>query len=422
MAPPIKPQSQPVVAKEPEHHFTVFIRLPFPRGDFIDPPPIDWDSSKDRALWETSSRASKGSEIDWRALAEQFDVSLPFLLQQAAWLYERQLSQVRAQLRKVSKPASTGTSPTLGSIAGSTTAGGQAMKRGGSGGSRVPSALSVRARESPVLRSDGSTPSTPIQLKRPQASQNSSTNTVFQASKLIPAATRQSDPRNRNSKTSLEANRRTSEGPIPAKQISQEAMRESASSKADSSSSSSSPDSDTPAPMSRSRAFTRRPRFSAPKPKLGLLSDDDAEDDEDAPAFLPFSAAKPEIAEPAPDPSATLRQNTTKLQPPARPKKTHSSSSSASSVPHLSTQPSRSSSNALHTLSPRQRRIAKEGSEGTHSMGSSFSDLDDASVTQSALEEALAREMGQPGGGSSIGVGVAGRMSTISQALRSRYL
>jgi hypothetical protein len=47
-------------------------------------------------------------------------------------------------------------------------------------------------------------------------------------------------------------------------------------------------------------------------------------------------------------------------------------------------------------------------------MGSSFSDLDDASVTQSALEEALANEM-QHGG-------VASRMSTISQALRSRYL
>ena len=46
-------------------------------------------------------------------------------------------------------------------------------------------------------------------------------------------------------------------------------------------------------------------------------------------------------------------------------------------------------------------------------MGSSFSDLDD-SVTQSALEEALANEM-QHGG-------VASRMSTISQALRSRYL
>ncbi len=47
-------------------------------------------------------------------------------------------------------------------------------------------------------------------------------------------------------------------------------------------------------------------------------------------------------------------------------------------------------------------------------MGSSFSDLDDASVTQSALEEALAHEMNQGG--------VASRMSTISQALRSRYL
>ncbi len=47
-------------------------------------------------------------------------------------------------------------------------------------------------------------------------------------------------------------------------------------------------------------------------------------------------------------------------------------------------------------------------------MGSSFSDLDDASVTQSALEEALANEMPQGAIGS--------RMSTISQALRSRYL
>lgn len=68
----------------------------------------------------------------------------------------------------------------------------------------------------------------------------------------------------------------------------------------------------------------------------------------------------------------------------------------------------------MSSLSPRQRRIAKEGSEGTPSMGSSFSDLDDASVTQSALEEALANEMRHGG--------AASRMSTISQALRSRYL
>ena len=47
-------------------------------------------------------------------------------------------------------------------------------------------------------------------------------------------------------------------------------------------------------------------------------------------------------------------------------------------------------------------------------MGSSFGDLDDASVTQSALEEALLSKL-QHGG-------VASRMSTISQALKSRYL
>ena len=47
-------------------------------------------------------------------------------------------------------------------------------------------------------------------------------------------------------------------------------------------------------------------------------------------------------------------------------------------------------------------------------MGSSFSDLDNESVTQSALEEALADGMQQGG--------MASRMSTISQALRSKYL
>ena len=61
-------------------------------------------------------------------------------------------------------------------------------------------------------------------------------------------------------------------------------------------------------------------------------------------------------------------------------------------------------------------------------MGSSFSDLDDASVTQSALEEALLSGMGNTtmtmgGGPSAAGTvgNVANRVSGISQALRSRY-
>ena len=47
-------------------------------------------------------------------------------------------------------------------------------------------------------------------------------------------------------------------------------------------------------------------------------------------------------------------------------------------------------------------------------MGSSFSDLDDASVTQSALEEALMSNLGST-------TTVASRVSGIGQALRSRY-
>lgn len=69
--------------------------------------------------------------------AGRFQVPLPFLLQQAAWLYERQLSQVRAQMRKVGKSGtSNAASPTPGSAAasGSGTPGGQHMKRGGSTG------------------------------------------------------------------------------------------------------------------------------------------------------------------------------------------------------------------------------------------------------------------------------------------------
>ena len=81
MGPPAKQQGQESSPSEPDSHFTVFIRLPFPRGDFVDPPPvslpflfvptcmadlwkIDWDAAKDRALWKILSNASKGSEIE----------------------------------------------------------------------------------------------------------------------------------------------------------------------------------------------------------------------------------------------------------------------------------------------------------------------------------------------------------------------
>lgn len=68
-----------------EPSYTVYIRLPFPRGDFVDPPPVSdpslcrhipspilidlhshqvkWDASKDESLWKILSGVSK-TEID----------------------------------------------------------------------------------------------------------------------------------------------------------------------------------------------------------------------------------------------------------------------------------------------------------------------------------------------------------------------
>ena len=66
--------------------------------------------------------------------ADQFDVPLPFLLQQSAWLYEQQLSQVREQLRKAKPSVASGASPVPPSISGSVSAGGVAVGRVSSGG------------------------------------------------------------------------------------------------------------------------------------------------------------------------------------------------------------------------------------------------------------------------------------------------
>ncbi|TKA70082.1 hypothetical protein B0A49_06084 [Cryomyces minteri] len=166
-------------------------------------------------------------------------------------------------------------------------------------------------------------------------------------------------------------------------------------------------------------------RFNnASKSPLGILSDGD--DDDDAPSFLPFANLPKQTVQ---DSSATLRTDSkasdkqsahrphpSKAPPVRNPQQVESSASSASSNPQGQRQRPPGALSPHHRaelakLSPRHR---KEGSDGTPSMGSSFSDLDDASVTQSALEEALLSNM-QHGG-------VASRMSTISQALKSRYL
>ena len=215
-------------------------------------------------------------------------------------------------------------------------------------------------------------------------------------------------------------------------------------------SSSSSSSSSSPRAIHKSQAFKRPVRFapsrrSANEP-FNLSNSGDADvdnnsDDEDSDAaFLPFSApAEPTLASSKaafPDPSATIRNApapsalSARRQPSetARQPLTHSSASSNSSQPtNLPQSPQANSRNPASYRSPlvlspqRAASIAarrrREGSEGTPaSMGSSFSDLDDASVTQSALEEALASDL-RRGAGS-----VASRVSGIGQALKSRYL
>lgn len=221
-------------------------------------------------------------------------------------------------------------------------------------------------------------------------------------------------------------------------------------------------------PMTRSQAFRRPPVPPKSKPSLQtLVSDDDADDDDSPGDYLPFATTSKSIGKD--DPAATLRGAPRRPIPPqssdavattSRPgtrdaplrPATESSASSATSestflsrAPHArrlsnpssaslaqarTASPTRRASDdsgaprSAHPLSPRHRaqlaslspRRQRDGSDGTPSMGSSFSDLDDASVTQSALEEALLSNVRNQGGST-----MAGRMSSLRDVLGRRY-
>ncbi|KAB8236970.1 multidomain presynaptic cytomatrix related protein [Aspergillus alliaceus] len=399
-------------------NFTVFIRLPFPRGDFVDPPPAEWNSAKDQALWDLLSRPSKGDDIDWKALAERFGVTLQFLLQQAAWLYDRQLSQVRAQMRKVPTTQSSSPSPAPGSVSGSTALGGQSTKGAPGTVPRVSSRLFSQQTDT-------------LPQRGPPPRRTSSTNTVNQIkppreSPRTETPVDPKDPRRESYSRRPSANKRDQVA-VPSGPV----YRSPALEEEDLSSSSSSSSDEDDGLASRRGLRFRFGKISTHRPSLH----DDEYDEDDSPAFLPLSRGQPESAQQpsAPDLSATLRlqredptgarHHTTQHGAIPRPSTTaDSSTSSVSSGAPVRVRHQRMNS-IPSPLSPRRADLAhlrrsntsgREASDGTPSMGSSFSDLDDASVTQSALEEALLSNM-QHGG-------MASRMSTISQALRSRYL
>lgn len=204
-------------------------------------------------------------------------------------------------------------------------------------------------------------------------------------------------------------------------------------------------------PNRRISGVRRFGKYSMQKPSL---RDDEDDDDDDSPAFLPLSRNTPTGGRDTHnrDLNSTLRLETATVDAQRRrpehipmsrrsiPQTTSldSSASSGVAVGSPRTGPQREAGpfspqrvSGLSRPSHRRPASANQSSEETKSMGSSFSDLDgeflglpqqpgaltvfpDASVTQSALEEALLSGM-QHGG-------MASRVSTISQVLRSRYL
>ncbi|KAI1755684.1 hypothetical protein F4782DRAFT_486441 [Xylaria castorea] len=404
----------------PEPTYTVFVRLPFPRGDFVDPPPANWESSKDEALWSIVSKLSK-TEIDWNEIAAKFEVTVDFLLQQVAWLTERHASQVRAQMRKAAAAAKVSPAPSPQPQTSEGIFSADLPRYTGSATQpRAPSSTSIR-KDAPLPLNEQNTPTSSMRsTPRPPPTRNSSTKTAFFTTRNLVNSTKGTG------KSSADAQRhRLTSLPIATNVDDQDDQDDQAAdprspgpAELSSAASSSSSSSSSPA---QSRIIRRPPRFQGNE---GPSFADDDDDDEVEPAFLPY---RPQAEH---DLSATLRGNPRdsgkrSLKGSDRHRIHHSqtSDSSTSSAPVSRGASDRRSSGPL---SPRRTMESmgrspggkskgySRDSDGTPSMGSSFSDLDDASVTQSALEEALASRM-QDGGT------ISSLRGTISNAFRSRY-
>ncbi|KAJ4150496.1 hypothetical protein LMH87_011244 [Akanthomyces muscarius] len=382
-----------------EPKYTIYVRVPIPRGDFVDPPQVDWDTEKDEALWRILSNAAQ-KEIDWNDIAARFEVTVDFLLKQVAYLTERHASQVRAQVRKATAAAK-------GSAAESSTT-----------AERRPQLGQPIGRDSPIPRTEATG------TIRPAISRDGSGNTI---SRDIAGSSPRPESRQLPSRPSVETvgRRRLSSLPItapgPRRAASQDANIDEVASPgpADSTSGESSEDESSPA---QSRIIRRPPRYQDNDASYQV---DDDGDDESEPAFQPYKSSADQNS--ASDLASTLRgdsrASTKRGNKHLARERIHQSQTSDSSAGsgalgtesgkprHLKTYTSnQSAEQSARSPSGKGKVSSQEGSDGTPSMGSSFSDLDDASVTQSALEEALASHMHG-----------AGSRFSISQAFRSRY-
>ena len=267
--------------------------------------------------------------------AGRFDVTLSFLLQNAAWLYERQLSQVRAQMRRVGRDS-------------------------------APAAES---------RPGSSSQNTVTQLpSRPSYERGKpSRETVRRVSIDHPTF----EPRTANQPSrAAPAGRKVSRSPSPAS----------------SSSSSSSSDSRNDQGPQLPPTIRRPSRFGGTRPAMSrsiVSRIQSEEDDEDSPAFLPLSGGSAEHHQ---DQTATVRgaqagarnlSNNPGDSPTKRQQMGDTSSSSTGSAASPIVTKDPPASRRPHGVARHRAELAgvkkgggnKEGSDGTPSMSSSFSDL-----------------------------------------------
>ncbi|KAG0154016.1 hypothetical protein PDIDSM_1395 [Penicillium digitatum] len=351
---------------------------------------VEWNASKDQALWDILSRPSKG-DINWKALAENFNVTLQFFLQQAAWLYDRQ----KLEMRKATQSAFPGSRIC----------------------SRAPS-RQVSHQKDVLLRAPDN--------RRTSFTSTTATNQARGSrnpTRTATPTTEEKEPRWDSFGRRPSAVRRE-QSPVASLPRSSPLEEEYLSSSSSEESGSDDEDTARHVPL-----FKRFGKFSTHR--SGLRDDEDDDEEEDTPAFLPMTREHQHtlLERPGQELSATLRLDAERAAAQRRhleqrpgprvPVATESSISSTSSGgrsslpggPILTSQgasimsPQRA---AERQNSRKSTASGREASDGTPSMGS-FSDLDDASVTQSALEE--------------------GKCSMVEcesdehhQALRSRYL
>lgn len=311
--------------------------------------------------------------------ADRFQVTVDFLLQQVAYLTERHASQVRAQVRKATAAAKGSAAPSP-------------VPPIGAQHQRTSSAFSARGVDSPMIRTDSNNP-TPG--SRPGISRNTSTNTtVLQdapasphiGSRPLPSRPSLENTGRKRPSSLLVETKAPGSPRSPANEREEE--RDVSPGPAESSSGESSDDESNPV---ESRIIRRPPRFQQEDSEPPFQAEDD--DNESEPAFQPYKSP-----EQTPDLGSTLRGDT-RSAPKASARqfgkqpmnRSQTSDSSTGSGANAKKTKSSRDYRAGGPLSPRRRAEmaaqgspgrgkvnSQAGSEGTPSMGSSFSDLDGA--------------------------------------------